>query len=390
LFQGEGNKMTVQPNTSEKTTISWAEMILLALLILCGIGILASVEREVKLDALGNQPVQETYLKTSEAIRQEVELATAQSELQAIEKAVQGTRLELAIQVWALDTLKLAFPTLEKTSLSPAQAATISSSVIQECAEALTLVETTEKLITSFTQQHTSLSENSTKLQLSLKAMDSQTLESLFAQSQLDLLKAELVSIQEELVKQQVALPQYKIALETLKKTYPELFGQFSLLGSQSSTPPASVIGDYLSAVAKIAQLQTALDRLQIEQITTQNSVISHSENLTQLHETALRSFKSAEQQWTRQQGFEILWFSVAGIALLLVLVVAILKWINQSRLLKIGTRTVLVPTFWILSPVIGYQTFGVTGATIALVISSPVALWFFRPRTQAQRQPEW
>ena len=296
--------MTVQPNTSEKTTISWAEMILLALLILCGIGILASVEREVKLHVLGNQPVQETYLKTSEAIRQEVELATAQSELQAIEKAVQGTRLELAIQVWALDTLKSAFPTLEKTSLSSAQAATISSSVIQECAEALTLIETTEKLITSFTQQHTSLSENSTKLQLSLKAMDSQTLESLLAQSQLDLLKAELVSIQEELVKQQVALPQYKIVLETLRKTYPELFSQFSLLGSQSSTPPASVIGDYLSAVAKIAQLQTTLDSLQIEQVTTQNSVISHSRNLIQLHETALRSFKSAEQQWTSTTGF--------------------------------------------------------------------------------------
>ena len=262
--------------------------------------------------------------------------------------------------------------------------------MIQECAEALARVETTEKLISNFTQFHTGLVESSTKLQLTLKAMDPQTAEGLLAQSQLDLLNTELASIQEELVKQQVALPQQQVALEALQEAHPELFVQFSLLRSTSTVPPASVVGDYLSAIAKMAELQSEVDRLGTEQSAAQNAVVSYSENLARIHETAIRKFKGAEQHWTRDQSFKILGLTAVGMVLLLALAVGIVKWIERAGPLTIRMRTVLIPALWILILVIGYQTLGITGAVVAVAISTPVALWFLRPRAQKERRPEW
>ena len=96
--------------------------------------------------------------------------------------------------------------------------------------------------------------------------MDPQSLERLNAQSQLDLLKKELASVQDELVKQQVTLLQQRAELDLLKTFYPQVFNSFSSLSSVSPAPPPIVIGDYLNSLSSATELTNKVAKLASEQ----------------------------------------------------------------------------------------------------------------------------
>ena len=177
----------------------------------------------------------------------------------------------------------------------------------------------------------------------------------------------ELKATQKTLTEQRIELAKQNSKLESLRESYPQLLSSATDKGTLSpeiaKAYQSSIVGK-----ATAQKLVTVLS-LRVQELETMATV--RSDELLEAQESASEKFEVEKTRYERKKRLRTTLWSI-GIAFTLTVVffpiLLILKFINRKKL-RIHVRTILFSAIAVQSILLGFQSFGVIGATLAITI---------------------
>lgn len=193
-------------------------------------------------------------------------------------------------------------------------------------------------------------------------------------------IKEELKTTQKILTEQRIELAKQNSKIESLQESYPQLL----LPTTEEGVLPTEITKDYQSSIVGEATAQKLVTMLssRVQELETMATV--RSEELLEAQESASEKFEAAKTLYERKKRLRIAsWSMGIGFSLTVIFspILLVLKSINRTKL-RIHVRTILFGAVAAQSILLGFQSFGVIGATLAvtaLIVIFLLALSFYR-----------
>lgn len=348
----------------KKSSISWAELLWFALLILCGMGIWAFVDQQVASHLQGAEPRQEYF-----DARQEVPIYTARLEaakglLLSQQTAQKDLEMALIEQQTSLSSLRVAYPQLDTLPVPDPSALQLPSKIVGAFISDTLQAATTQLTIDSLCTQVTSAISVSLQLSTTLEDKSLSALVHQTTQAQLSTLNSSLALLEEEWALRQFELARQRASLEAMETLYPQLAGY-----AITTALPTSALQEYWVLTAQQQETSAALAQYTTIISETEASVSEIGLTLADAQSQSQQAFSEAQRNHTESKRWLTLAISVASNATCLAILYAVSLQIEFVQRYGIRTPLVIGGAAAVLAVLIAYQTFELMGATLLGVL---------------------
>lgn len=341
-----------------KLAITWAELILVALLVVGGIGIWSYVAEQAAANMKAQEPVEEFVTNTLAVVTQKAEQAAVQAELTAIQVELSKQTASLGQTRAELESLRAAHPLLKNLPESEV----ISPDVFNAYWEAELNVEAIKVQIRELHSQIESLIQQKAELTVRKQQLAEGTQEFLIAEEEINYTGSQLAALTGNVGELRLQLTKYQSSVRAMESLYPDL-ANFSLSKQASRYPSSAVLQSYLEALSKEKQAKTMLVSLEEQEATKQTEVIAVNTALTDEQSKAHVDYVNAQESFLDRKRAAI---RRAGLTWTLVYLASALVIYGLIAILRKAFPsfwTVLLLSLAALIILIAYQEFQVMGA---------------------------
>lgn len=365
-------------NASSRLAISWAELILLCLLVLGGMGLWALVNEQVNSYKANGQPRIENYFAQNNIAVLEANLKHDQNNLADAQKESQ--RLEIILMELDLQYKSLLsdYPQLQNLNISTDAA--IDTELLDKFLAVRLEKEIAHQLLIDLNSQVDTLTEASIVVSRTLAPLSTGSTKYQTAKMKKDVLDAQINILVEALVKQKLLFAEKSAQLSGMQALYPELEQYITSLNTS------------IPLNAQQAFWKLTKDQQRVEQtLAFHKKVISESETLVVDHNVALAAaqtktsndFLVAQRNFDAEKRRLVL---LITIGLNIVYLGIIYKFINHFTPPKypIHHKMLVGLAAGLIMILIGYQIFGLLAAAAIGVLGMIILMRLLSNHQQA------
>ncbi len=366
-----------------KIAITWAELILILLLVSGGIGIWAFVAEQVEASVKSQEPIEELSINTVEVVTQKVALDTVQIELTAMREELTKQQITFGQKDALLASLQLTYPSL--TIISAGNA--LSPEILKAYWDAQLAEESARQQIATLDSQISTLITKKAELSLKLRQLTAESKEYMVAFEQQTYTNEQLVALKGESASLKLDLAQQESLVNAMEALRPGLANY--LLSNQTTAFPATdVIQKYLDGLAEKSEIENNIALLSKQITAKQADFITASIGLTTAQKMAHDAYLEAQKTYLDTKRLETakqtsLWVGVYLLAVFLLYgVIALFKksWSSFATVFLITLAALLI--------LLAYQGFQVMGAAMAGVLIFIFLLVVLRTPAKAGEKP--
>jgi len=361
-------------NATGRITLSWLELLLLALLVIAGLAIWAFVEQRVNLAFSGEPPpdlpwlakVQQVSTLQRRLINAQDGQSAAQQELTALRAELLSARAALSTTQLTLDLLTFRQPQLLSLPLTGLQS--IAPETLQTYTKSLAKSQATATLVAALESGLGDLVKATQELSATLSSLQAGALEYSLAESRLIAMRQQQAATQSRLGAARLQLVEEQATLEALRTAEPRLTSltpamfQSLALSPESLPAYAEAVGQRDAAALRLACLSAELPACQARLA------------------AAAGELAVAQDALARSKRFFTAVYSLAYAILLLVAAFLLSLAIPRSSLPVARRGGLLLGALALLLLLYAYQACGALGAAVAgLVLFLPTAAWLLR-----------
>ncbi len=366
-----------------KVAITWLEVLLIALLVISGMGIWAVVDPQVRKLSQGWMPQDAVYQAEAGIPEKQSAQGLIEAQLESARAALIAAQGEFQDKAASLDILTRRYPELldlpEPTDPMSIPASAVRAYVEAGQAETRVSIELLQAEVGDWINQTAALAR-------SVADLDPDSLDYLRAQAELEVAERQLEAAREALVSQGTDLQNAISRQQSLIRQYPALSQIVPLDGEPVPGPIWEqfdlLMSERVSADTRLGLLEAELAQLETDRLAAQL-------DLEAGRQEAARSFSAAQAYFAFLQNLIILGIT-ALLSVLYLLGVAILM-ITPARAgkLKMNRDLVLWGAALVLLVLVAYQTVGLIGAALAATLAAWVLIVAVINRLEAGERGE-
>ena len=359
-----------------KLALTWAELILVALLVVGGIGLWSYFAEQVSTDKKAEEPVKEFFTNTTGVVTTKAELAGAQAELTALQEELNKQQASLRQTQAQIASLQAAHPFLESLPTDLA----LSPDTFKTYWDAELKVKSVEGQIRVLDSQIEQLITQKAELSVAQKQFTDGMQEFAVTGAQLAYSEAQFKALTEKIGELRLTLAEEQASVQALEELFPGL-SDYSLANQTSPYPSHTVIQTYLEAFSKESEAKAIIESLEDQVSAKEQEVIAASMAATKEQENAHIDYVKAQEAFlqNKEQTIRRTGLLVIGLYLVLALLTYGMIALLRRSFSTVGTVFVLAIAF--LGILIAYQEFQVMGAGVGglllfIILLAVITIW--------------
>jgi hypothetical protein len=384
--------MTDQKTTSEsrRLEIMWAELILIALLVLGEMGVWLVVEPRVAARMQGRAPSEVLFQQEVGVPAHEAEVDLAKEELIQVQAALVKERMSVAAQTAQMTMLATHNPQLPALLAAVNKSIPFSQTTAQSFLEAQTKLSVANSLVSTLEKRLNDLVQVSMTLTATLNSLPENTADRMTAQVKLIMAGQELDKVQTELVSQRMEVTHQQASIQALKENYPQLL-PLSSGGDDDqgiSMPLMGVLSHYLELVAQKAQSDEMITALEEQQNLAIQQLEARNTELLQAQTQAKQKLEQAQETYRMALRWSTLLEASRWSLLNLLIVWIFLALIQKLQPYPLHPLRITLITLALTVILYCYQAFEYLGGAIAgVVLLRAGLLWLsaYKRKMEAQ-----
>ena len=340
-----------------KLAITWAELILTALLVVGGIGIWSYVAEQVEIRLKPEEPVEEYLTDTEAVVLAKAELTAAQADLASLQEEIGKQRVSLEQLRAQMGSQQAAHAFLANIPAGDV----FSPDLFKAYWEAELNAESVNKQIDALGSQIEGLIAQKARLTLDSQQLTEGSREALVAAEQITYTDDQLTASKEKMGSLQLDLVQQRALVSALEELHPGL-ANFSLSKQTSPYPSSELLGSYFEAVRQDKETETILTSLEGQVSAKQTAFIAATTALTAEQQRAHQAFVIAQNEFLDRKKAEIRQTSAVWILGYLVVTLFLYGLIALLRKSLPSVGTVFLLSAAALLILVAYQEFQIMG----------------------------
>ncbi len=343
-----------------KFAITWAELILIALLVVGGIGVWFYIVDQVAVNMKTQEPVEAFVTETTDVITNKAELAAAQVEFTALQDELIKQRVSLQHITAQIAALQSAYPSLSNLPTINVFSPEVFNAYWDAQLNAQTLVNQTSKLDSKIGI----LIDQKAQSTLDLKKLTLDTQEYLVALEKQTYIDSQLTAAKEKVTALKFDLEQQQSFINAIETLHPGL-DKYSLANQAIQYPSSDILQKYLDALSSKNEIEAGIVSLYSRVTTKKAELVSMSTTLTESQKRAHSIYLTAQKEFAEKKDAETLKQSALWLGVYLL--AALLIYGSLAFVMKSLSSFIVALSFTIaaLLELLAYLQFKVMGAAL-------------------------
>lgn len=359
-------------HADKKIAVTWLEVVIVAMLLIGGMGAWKLAEHWVNLDLAPEEPTSEQVELKYTIPELKVDLAAAEARLKAlqeqdVQEQVAIIKLDAQVSSW-----EEQYPAL--ASLPILDAVTVPGEVLKAYVQDSRDAMATQLLIVSLESSLANLITETSSLSTTLSAEINPDLR-FGTQTRLDLLRSLIATTSTELVEANVRSAEQKAVVAATEEAYPELQDLFQSLAPSLSSQTA-LAEAYIAAINELAARERTLGTLVTDLGVARDDVLQKTSQLSSAKRNAAVELEAAKEAFRWGKQLRIFLWTALGIVVLFVLAFLVVRSLRARMQIRFPLWLILGTSAVALFILFAFQVADVGGAAIFGALAIISILW--------------